>query len=703
MKLLIYFLLFIILNTFSFSFELTSQEKEWLKNNKTIDVYFINPNRSYFYKDINNKTQGIYKELFKSYEKSLNIKFNFIDTPKNTLTKLVNEGIPKIAFNVTKTAEREKDYTFLDSLVSYNIIGLYTKNSLNLNNLNSQKIGLIKNTSQSVLMKKYYPNLNYVFVNSYEEGFKELQSKNIDILVSKTIDDYSNKYYHYDFTNIPKSYLQIAINKNAPELESIVKNIIQSFYKENLGEKIVPVARESYLKYFFKDKDFFNDIKREYSKLKVLIPNHNIYPFFYKNNGLYSGYAINRLEEFSNITSIPIEYTHNANSDYDIRIVDSEASSNELFIAPYYNANTAVFSNQENYFIDSLDQIKDSKIGVISIRNSLKNTPFITTNHNTIIRYHELSKALKDLANGKIDYFMGDYRITTLEINALGLENKIHLSHVNEAVNRIGFGMNDQNLYKFFNSIVPTTSLEQDVINKIFIKPDLEFKDYKLTIAVSTVSGLFIIFLIFLYKRTKKISNNYKQILNALVDSFEKVNEISDTDTGSHILRVNLYSELLAKKLNCPKKFTEDISRYSSLHDLGKIGISDAILKKPGKLTHEEFEEIKKHSVLGFDLVSRMKIGTIAENIALSHHEKWDGTGYPYGLKGENIPLEARIVALADVYDALRQSRVYKEGFSHEKAMGIIFKDSGKHFDPKIVDVFIRYNKEFKEIFDNNN
>ena len=107
--------------------------------------------------------------------------------------------------------------------------------------------------------------------------------------------------------------------------------------------------------------------------------------------------------------------------------------------------------------------------------------------------------------------------------------------------------------------------------------------------------------------------------------------------------------------------------------------------------------------MLGFDLISRMKIGTIAENIALSHHEKWDGTGYPYGLKGEHIPLEARIVALADVYDALRQNRVYKEGFSHEKAMGIIFKDSRTHFDPKIVDVFIRYNKEFKEIFDNNN
>lgn len=702
MKIIICFSLFIILNNLCFTFEITLQEKEWLKNNKNIDIYFLNQNRLYFYKNKNNEVQGIYKELFKKYENILNVKFNFIDSEKNNLTKLLNEGVPKIAFNAAKTLEREKEYTFLNSLIPYNILGIYKKNSLNPNNLNYYKIGLVKNTSQYNLMMKYYPNLNYTFLENYSNGYKELEDKSIDILIVKNIDDNINNYYQYNFKDIPKSYLQVAVNKNSPQLESIVKKILESFFKENLGEKIVPTVRIEYLKHFLKNKDFFIEIKNNYSKLKVLIPNQDIYPFFYKKDGLYSGYVINRLEEFSKITNIPVEYTYDSMANYDLRAIDSEASNNEIFMSPYYNANTSVFSNQENHFLDSLDQIKNSKIGVISIRSSLKNTSFITSNNNIIIKYSSLCKALKDLANNKIDYFIGDYRVTTLEINSLELNHDLYLSYINQTINKIGFGTNNKNLYTFFNSTIPNIYLEEDIINKIFIKPDLNFKDYKFTIIVSTMSSLFIIFLIFLYKKTKRISNNYKEILNALVDSFEKANELNDTDTGSHILRVNLYSKLLAKKLNCPKKFIEDISKYASLHDVGKIGIDDNILKKPGKLTTEEFEEIKKHPIIGFDLISRMKIGSIAENIALSHHEKWDGTGYPYGLKGDIIPLEGRIVALADVYDALRQARVYKEGFSHEKAMGIILKESGKHFDPKIVDMFSRYNKEFKDIFEAN-
>ncbi|MGL5355713.1 MAG: HD-GYP domain-containing protein, partial [Cetobacterium sp.] len=181
--------------------------------------------------------------------------------------------------------------------------------------------------------------------------------------------------------------------------------------------------------------------------------------------------------------------------------------------------------------------------------------------------------------------------------------------------------------------------------------------------------------------------------------SFEAANELNDEDTGNHILRVNLYSKFMAEKLKCSKSFIKEIGEYASLHDVGKIAISDAILKKPGKLTPEEFEEMKKHVLLGKDLVEKMQLGKIAENIALYHHEKWNGSGYYYGLQKTDIPLEARIVGLADVYDALRQKRVYKDGFSHEKAVQIISEESGKHFDPNIVDLFLVFHKEFDKIF----
>lgn len=173
-------------------------------------------------------------------------------------------------------------------------------------------------------------------------------------------------------------------------------------------------------------------------------------------------------------------------------------------------------------------------------------------------------------------------------------------------------------------------------------------------------------------------------------------------ENQEHASRVALYSKFLAEKLKCSKKFINEIFNYAPFHDIGKLKVNDDILKKTRKLTPEEFQEIKKHPRLGFEIISLMGLGTIAENIALYHHEKWNGTGYPNGLKEENIPLEARIVALADVYDALREERPYKKSFSHDEAAKVIFNGSGIHFDSKLVDIFYKYHEKFDEIFMNN-
>lgn len=125
-------------------------------------------------------------------------------------------------------------------------------------------------------------------------------------------------------------------------------------------------------------------------------------------------------------------------------------------------------------------------------------------------------------------------------------------------------------------------------------------------------------------------------------------------------------------------------------------------MKKPSKLTKEEFKKIKEHVNIGYDLVKKLKLGNVAENIVRYHHEKWDGTGYPCGLKGEEIPLEARIVALVDVYDALRQKKFHREGLSHKDALEVIKNEKGKSFDPELVDIFVDNNKEFEKIYEEN-
>jgi len=166
--------------------------------------------------------------------------------------------------------------------------------------------------------------------------------------------------------------------------------------------------------------------------------------------------------------------------------------------------------------------------------------------------------------------------------------------------------------------------------------------------------------------------------------------EFRDEDTAAHIKRMSNYSALIAKRLGWDEIQAELMLYASPMHDIGKIGIRDAVLLKPAKLTPEEFEEMKQHTVYGAKILANAKapLMQMSEVIALSHHEKYDGSGYPKALKGEKIPIEGRIVALADVFDALTSKRCYKEAWPVEKAVDLIRDGSGKHFDPAVVAAF---------------
>jgi len=238
--------------------------------------------------------------------------------------------------------------------------------------------------------------------------------------------------------------------------------------------------------------------------------------------------------------------------------------------------------------------------------------------------------------------------------------------------------------------------------NKFFINKIAIAKDYKLSIVITVVSILLLSFVYNHLRKFKNTSMKLKKLTIGLVETLENANTFNDEDTGSHIKRINKYSKFLAKELQLESILIENIGLYASLHDVGKIGIPDNILKKPGKLTVEEFEIMKTHVEIGYNLMKDLEISSVALNIVRYHHEKWNGAGYGKGLKGEEIPIEARIVALADVYDALRQKRIYKDPFTHEKSVEIIRSESGKHFDPKLVEIFIKKHRHFERIFDGN-
>jgi HD-GYP domain-containing protein (c-di-GMP phosphodiesterase class II) len=198
----------------------------------------------------------------------------------------------------------------------------------------------------------------------------------------------------------------------------------------------------------------------------------------------------------------------------------------------------------------------------------------------------------------------------------------------------------------------------------------------------------------------------------AMILAMAKLAESRDDDTGKHLVRICLYVEVLAVDLSredpeLTEEWVRTVTATAALHDIGKVGIPDSVLKKPGRLTDDERRVMNAHTTIGGDTLIAVKqnwsedafLRTAAE-IALAHHERWDGSGYPYGLSGETIALAARITAVADVYDALTSKRVYKEAMPHEKARAIIEEGRGAHFDPRVVDAFVRCEARFREIAD---
>jgi len=210
-------------------------------------------------------------------------------------------------------------------------------------------------------------------------------------------------------------------------------------------------------------------------------------------------------------------------------------------------------------------------------------------------------------------------------------------------------------------------------------------------------------------------SNEVVAIQDVMILAMCSLSETRDNETGNHIKRTQNYVRALARHLRQHPRFCDFLTeenievlyKVAPLHDIGKVGIPDAILLKPGKLTPEEFEIMKTHTTLGGNAIAYSEENyqlhnnhflSLAQQIATGHHEKWDGSGYPKGLKSQEIPISARLMAVADVYDALVSRRIYKEGFSQECVAEIITEGRGKHFDPDIVDAFFAIQPEFLEI-----
>ncbi len=352
---------------------------------------------------------------------------------------------------------------------------------------------------------------------------------------------------------------------------------------------------------------------------------------------------------------------------------------------------------------------------------------FINTTFSSYVPYNYIGIALIDEENQVLEasYGVSDETINGLPGNIKGLKCRINDTSLGKLI-ETGEARIINDLEKY------TAGREMKLYNKVLLDAGIRAS---ITLPLK-VSGRPVGVIFFSSSRKGVYNTGHLNFLRTLVNSvaisfnqnivindmlysstlaLAKLAEARDEDTGEHLIRMKSYAKLIGELLydsnyaeEVTLEFIEMLERFSPLHDIGKVAISDKILLKPGKLTKEEYEEMKRHAIYGAEVLrlAEKNMGSTSKSwfgmgveIAEGHHERWDGSGYPYGKKGKEIPLSARIVAVADVFDALTSRRPYKEPFDLDTAFAIMIEGRGKHFDPEIIDLFIKNKNKIKIMY----
>lgn len=698
--------LVLILNTMAFSVKLSDNEMAWIEKNRDtkIDINFILPRDIFMYVDENEEIQGVYRDFFERIKRDTNLKFNMVNFRRENLEESIKkEDYLAIYLKLAKNSDREEKFYFHPMENTFGVILIKAKNSelKGENDISQKRVGIISRTSEERKFITHYGNENYVNieVKDMKEGFRMIDTGEIDYFLGKTEYINSSKYSFDILSNVARLEYSMAIPKEYHELNSIIEKYVRNFRNEVVSKSI----RENRVKYYkgiIKNNPDYFKIKERYSSIKILLQKERyLMPLYYEKKGEFQGYIPDQYRVLSEILDIPVEFIRLTDEEnipeYHVRAFSTLQSPNHKQLYPFYEMTNMILGKTDSDFITDLSELKKYKVGakeLLSIPKAIKGMTETIDSYDT---------AIEGILNGTYDYVIGDFKILSMIVSNKYLRDELKfVGHIPKIYSiHPEVPLENEELINIMEIVFKPHSgegyiLKKNMDNLVYLNPN--HQKYG-TIFLLNIFIMGILLYFFLYNRKENQKKDY--MMNSLIESFEMANNYNDEDTGMHITRVNAYAKVLAEKYGGTRKFINEVGKYSSLHDVGKIGIPDAILKKPGKLTEEEMDVMKTHVDIGYELIKKMKLGILAENIVRYHHEKWDGSGYNSKLKGELIPLEARIVALADVYDALRQKRSYKEEFTHEKAVQIIKEESGKSFDPTLVKLFLSNNNIFEDIF----
>ncbi|WP_266188156.1 HD domain-containing phosphohydrolase [Cetobacterium somerae] len=667
-------------------------------------VLLENENSFFFYKE-RDEYKGLYPKIFEDINKKKKINLTLKELDTNLILDM-EKGKDILIMDLIENDERREKYYFIPTFF-YLKANMYflNNNYIDITNFYKKRVGIIKGTylDKEFLEKYDFLYSDVIDIETREKGLQMLKDGEIDGFVADNQYGFKDNLKKIELNRIPIMVTTLAVPKIQRKLYKDLKKYFEEMSPEVL-KNMISDSRKEYYKDKFKDK--YINLKNK--SIDVVFPTEKSnYPLYYIENSEEKGLAIEYLKDVGDILGVKIRkifYSKDEdwkNSDITIAsTVESSIRDNENYTNPYYTLTPIIFNRKEEGFINNLVEARKKRFAVVEnsyymdyLRKFLKEENFIYAK--------DIDETIEKVRKKEADYSISDYKTLINKLYNNGYDKEIKIAGILDKKYDVSMVVNEKEheLYEALKDI-SASFLNENMSKNIYLEKNSYETDNSKKFLIFSI-GILFVSLILLYKGKKSLTEKrkYEDLMLSLVSSLEAVNQFNDLETGNHIKRLNLYSELLANKLGCNKKFCEEIGRVASLHDVGKIGIDRSILKKPGKLNEEEFKIIKEHPEIGYEIIKKSGVSLMAENIARYHHEKWNGKGYPRGLKGLEIPLEARIVSIVDVYDALRQKRVYKDGFTHEKAIEIIRSESGKSFDPNVVKVFLENEFKFERLF----
>ncbi|MGY6029002.1 Response regulator rpfG [Phytobacter sp. AG2a] len=685
---------------------------------QSVPVWLYDAQSFEFWRDDKGQYQGLYPTLVRLINETYGYHLQIIPIDGEAIARQFRNNQYGVYAGVIRTEDRARTRLLSSRIFDNEVVAAsLNQRVFKTEELTKARVLFRANDATLERVKQSYPALTFRdlrMVSSSEEAFQLLSDDRADFYINDA-SEMENTTRYYQLSR-PFPALRIAsVFAFSPELVSL-RNTFNTFIDDAWRSgKMQQLLTENKRQYLLSRITVSDDEQAwlQANRLELWLPkNENFAPLIWRDRSGYHGSAIDMINDMRDLMHINVDvhyvddyFSELRRQNWPIKLVElidvRDPSPPEGMIGPTISWHNVYYNRIGQPFLWDEEQIRHQRVGVIKGSFSQFYLQQRYGSDITLVTYASVDGLISGLENDKIDFVLGD--LSTMESSLRGNElfrGVLKVAGITRSEYRIGSRVdNDHPLHSLMTRLHRLSSyrtqLERSEPPSAF--PELTRNTLKIISVLLLITVIFSLFLLVIMWRHMK----QNRVVNRnIVQALEKVNRAHDDETGSHIQRVARYCGFLARELHLSRRVVRDIENFASLHDVGKIAVPERILRKQGPLTPEEFDEMKLHTLKGWRIIQGLSLGPIAENMIHFHHEKWDGSGYPEGLRGEQIPLEARILALADVYDALRQKRIYKPSFSHTQASQIIADGAGRHFDPQLVALFRQHHAQFALIYD---